>query len=91
MGKRPEVIATRFLEAMAPRCRLHVKHPRHEGAAITTSLPEGWKPANRERTNTKHGLISQTNPLTKDQKAVLDAVKLKSPKRYLEIPTPTKT
>lgn len=35
--------------------------------------------------------ISQTNPLTKDQKAVLDAVKLKAPKRYLEIPTPTKT
>ena len=41
--------------------------------------------------NTKHGLISQTNPLTKDQKIVLDAVKLKAPKRYLEIPTPTKT
>jgi transposase len=40
---------------------------------------------------TQHGNISQTNKLTKDQKSVLDAVKLKSPKRYLEVPSPKKT
>jgi len=39
---------------------------------------------------TQHGNIAQTNKLTSDQKRVLDAVNIKPPKRYLEIPTPKK-
>src|SRR5690625_1147428 len=38
--------------------------------------------------DTPHGRISQTNKLTGEQKSVLNALKLKPPKRYLEVPTP---
>jgi len=38
--------------------------------------------------NTQHGPITQTNKLTDEQKHVLDAIKVKRPKRYLEVPTP---
>jgi len=37
---------------------------------------------------TQHGNIAQTTKLTTEQKRVLDAVNVKPPKRYLEIPTP---
>jgi len=37
---------------------------------------------------TQQGVISQTNKLTVDQKRVLDGLNLKTPKRYLAIPTP---
>jgi transposase len=37
---------------------------------------------------TRHGPIVQTNKLTKEQTLVLDALKLKPPGRYLELPTP---
>lgn len=37
---------------------------------------------------TQHGVISQTNKLTANQKRVLDGLNLKAPKRYLAIPTP---
>ena len=40
---------------------------------------------------TEHGRIAQTNPPTKEQKRVLDALKVKPPARFLEIPTPAKT
>ncbi len=40
---------------------------------------------------TQHGNIAQSNKLTAEQKSVLDAVKIKSPKRYLEVPSPRKT
>jgi len=39
---------------------------------------------------TNHGIITQTNPLTTGQKAVLDALNLKPPPRYPSIPTPKK-
>ena len=39
---------------------------------------------------TEHGRIAQTNAPTKPQKAVLDALKLKAPARFMEIPTPEK-
>ncbi|MFA5552512.1 MAG: IS1634 family transposase [Trueperaceae bacterium] len=39
---------------------------------------------------TQHGVISQTNKLTAEQKRVLDGLNLKAPKRYLAIPTPKK-
>jgi len=38
--------------------------------------------------STPAGRITQTNELTTEQKHVLDALKLKPPKRYLEVPTP---
>jgi len=41
--------------------------------------------------DTPHGRISQTNKLTGEQKSVLNALKLKPPKRYLEVPTPKTT
>src|SRR5690554_564110 len=41
--------------------------------------------------DTPHGRISQTNKLTTEQKTVLNALKLKPPKRYLEVPTPKTT
>ena len=40
------------------------------------------------RHHTQHGVISQTNNLTSEQKAVLDALHLKAPNRYLEVPRP---
>jgi len=43
------------------------------------------------RHHTQHGVISQTNNLTSEQKAVLDALHLKAPNRYLEVPRPAKT
>ena len=39
---------------------------------------------------TQHGNIAQTNKLTSEQKRVLDAVNVKPPKRYLEVPSPQK-
>lgn len=42
------------------------------------------------RHQTKYGVISQTNKPTKEQKGVLNALNLKAPKRYLEVPRPTK-
>jgi len=39
---------------------------------------------------TEHGRIAQTNPPTGEQKSVLDALKLKAPARFLEIPSPEK-
>jgi transposase len=39
---------------------------------------------------TQYGIISQTTKPTPQQKTVLDALNLKAPKRYLEIPRPTK-
>jgi len=39
---------------------------------------------------TELGRIAQTNRPTKAQKRVLDALKLKAPQRFLEIPTPEK-
>jgi len=39
---------------------------------------------------TQHGIISQTNAPTTEQKAVLDALSVKPPKRYLDLPTPQK-
>lgn len=38
----------------------------------------------------KHGVISQTSRLKPEQKSVLDALKLKVPNRYLEVPRPLK-
>jgi len=38
--------------------------------------------------DTPAGRITQTNKLTSEQKHVLDALTLKPPKRYLEVPTP---
>ena len=37
---------------------------------------------------TWHGVISQTNKLTPEQKRVLDAPQVKPRKRYLALPTP---
>lgn len=42
------------------------------------------------RHQTQHGVISQTNKPTNEQKAVLDALNLKAPARYLEVPRPLK-
>ncbi len=43
------------------------------------------------RHQTQYGVISQTNKPTTEQKSVLNALNLKSPKRYIEVPRPTKT
>jgi len=37
---------------------------------------------------TQHGIISQTNKLTDEQKRVLNAIQVKQPKRYLALPAP---
>src|SRR5690554_1066030 len=56
---------------------------------------ESWHPLKRifrpllvAEHQTQHGVISQTNKLTANQKRVLDGLNLKAPKRYLAIPTP---
>lgn len=41
--------------------------------------------------STLAGRIAQTNKLTNEQKHLLDALTLKPPKRYLEVPTPRTT
>jgi hypothetical protein len=38
--------------------------------------------------STRHGLISETSPVKAEQKRVLDALSIKPPRRYLELPTP---
>ena len=37
-----------------------------------------------------YGLVLQTNRVNSEQKSVLDALELKPPKRFLQLPTPTK-
>ena len=37
---------------------------------------------------TKHGLVSETNALTSEQKRVLDALRVKPPARFPDVPTP---
>jgi len=37
---------------------------------------------------TQHGIISQTNKLTSEQKRVLDAIWVRQLKRYLALPAP---
>ena len=37
---------------------------------------------------TKHGLVSETNPVTSEQKRVLDALRVKPPARFPNVPTP---
>jgi hypothetical protein len=36
---------------------------------------------------TKHGIVSETNPLTSEQKRVLDALRIKPPARFPAVPT----
>jgi transposase len=38
---------------------------------------------------TKHGLVSETNALTSEQKSVLDALRVKPPARFPDVPTAT--
>ena len=40
---------------------------------------------------TQHGIITQTSTLTNSVKSVLDALKLKPSKRFLDLPRPAKT
>jgi hypothetical protein len=42
------------------------------------------------RHRTQHGIITQSSTPTSDMKRVLDALNLKPPKRYLELPRPNK-
>jgi hypothetical protein len=37
-----------------------------------------------------YGLVLQTNRVTSEQKSVLDALEVKAPKRFLQLPTPSK-
>ena len=37
---------------------------------------------------TKHGTVSETNPVTTEQKRVLDALRVKPPARFPDVPTP---
>lgn len=39
---------------------------------------------------TKHGIVSETNPITSEQKRVLDALRVKPPARFPDVPTPAK-
>jgi hypothetical protein len=41
------------------------------------------------RHRTQHGVITQSSTPTSDVKRVLDALNLKPPKRYLELPRPS--
>jgi len=38
----------------------------------------------------QYGMVMQTNRVSSEQKSVLDALELKPPKRFLQLPTPTK-
>jgi transposase len=40
--------------------------------------------------HSEHGPVIQTNRVSSQQKSVLDALELKPPKRFLQLPTPTK-
>ena len=39
--------------------------------------------------STKHGIVSETNPVTSEQKRVLDALRVRPPARFPDAPTTT--
>jgi len=41
------------------------------------------------QTSTRHGIVSETNVVTSDQKRVLDALRVKPPARFPHVRTPT--
>ncbi len=50
-------------------------------------LKKLFRPLMVAQTNTKHGIVSETNAVTSEQKRVLDALRVKPPARFPNVPT----
>ena len=53
-------------------------------------LKKLFRPLMVAQHSTKHGIVSETNPITSEQKRVLDALHVKPPARFPDVPTPQK-
>jgi len=69
---------------------LLIRIAENESGESWHQLKKVFRPLLVAEHQTQHGVISQTNKLTPEQKRVLDGLNLKAPKRYLAIPTPKK-
>lgn len=69
---------------------LLIRIAENESGASWHQLKQVFRPLLVGFHATQHGDIAQTNKLTPEQKRVLDAVGVKPPKRYLEVPSPQK-
>lgn len=67
---------------------LLIRISENESGMTWHQLKKLFRPLSVGFHRTRHGPISQTNTLTEEQKRVLDALRIKPPKRYLDIPTP---
>ena len=70
---------------------LLIRIAENETGRTWHQLKQDMGPLMVARHQTQHGVISQTNRLTTEQKSVLDALYVKAPKRYLDVPRPAKT
>ena len=69
---------------------LLIRIAENESGESWHQLKKVFRPLLIAEHQTQHGIISQTNKLTNEQKSVLDGLNLKAPKRYLRVPTPQK-
>lgn len=69
---------------------LLIRIAENESGESWHNLKKIFRPLLVAEHQTQHGIISQTNKLTPEQKRVLDGLNLKAPKRYPAIPTPKK-
>ena len=66
---------------------LLIRMAENESGESWHQLKQVFRPLLVAEHQTQHGVISQTNTVTAEQKRVLDGLNLKAPKRYLAIPT----
>ena len=52
-------------------------------------LKRTLRPSMVAQHGTKHGIVSETNAVTSEQKRVLDALRVTPPARFPYVPTPT--
>jgi hypothetical protein len=60
----------------------------NDSRATWHQLKKVFRPLMVAQHATKHGLVSETNAVTSDQKRVLDALRVKPPARFPNVPTP---
>jgi len=61
----------------------------NDSGATWHQLKKLFRPLMVAQTSTKHGIVSKTNAVTSEQKHVLDALRVKPPARFPDVPTPT--
>jgi len=61
----------------------------NDSRATWHQLKKVFRPLMVAQHATKHGLVSEMNPLTSDQRRVLDALRVKPPACFPSVPTAT--